>query len=94
MNMISVTVNPYFFTLQVIMRKVEIWRLAKLLHNLHEAIAYATKRCEIGEGHMAVPIRDLRTLVTPIVAAARDHAKRMELQSTLDRVAARIGHFS
>ncbi len=88
------TVIPEHFTLQVIMRRVEIWKLVKLLNSLNEAIAYAVKRCEIGEGHMPVPSSGLETLVNPVVALARGHAKRMELQSTLDRVAGRTGHFS
>lgn len=76
------------------MRMVEISSLTKLLHKLNEAMMYARKRCEMGDRDIQVPQTGLRTLVTPVVSLARDHAERIELQSTLDRVANRTGHFS
>jgi len=76
------------------MRRVEIWKLAELLHKLNEATEYAIKKCEFGERDIPVPSNGLKSLVTPVVALARDQANRMELQFTLDRVAARTGHFS
>lgn len=76
------------------MRTFNAWELAKLLQKINEARAYAAGVCERGDRDKKVPEGPLQTIVIPLVNVARDHAIRIELQSTLNRVADGHGYFS
>src|SRR5260370_37684445 len=75
------------------MRAFDIRELARLLHEINEAKAYAVKMCEVGNRDAEVPEMGLKSLVYPLVVRARNHAKQGELYSTLDRVADETGYF-
>jgi hypothetical protein len=88
-----VTVLVGTLKLQLVMHIVEISEIAKLLNGLADATEYATKRCEAGNRDIPVPQTGLADLVAPVISITREHAKRMQLQFTLDRVADKDGSF-
>jgi len=66
--------------------------LARLLQSINEAKAYVVGMCDRGEADKKVPRVPLETTFIPLIALARDHANRLELQSTLNRVAEDHGY--
>ena len=75
------------------MRKFDASELANLLHMLHEARDYAQNMCVNGYRDVQVPDAAIASAIEPMVAMARAHASKMELHSTLDRVADSSGYF-